>query len=419
LGFPKGENCKKIIWMMRISFIITGEEIISGFRSDKNFSYAANLLYDLGFSIHCQFVGDRKDDFLFALKCAEEFSDIIVCSGGLGSTSDDLTRFVAAEYFRTELEENPKALEHIKKKYKERTGREEIPDPLKIQAIIPKNAEVLHNPIGSAPGFTVRKGQKYFFFLPGVPNEFQEMFSKYVIEHIREKNSSKLHKINIRIFKIFGITETYTEKEIEKIGIPKGVKVSYFPSFPELTIRVVGSEIDTFAEKIKENLKEYIYSESDSDTFPKFVCNLLKEKKITISTAESLTGGELANMLTSIPGSSVYFKGGEIVYSAEAKIKLGVKKETIEKFGTVSEECAKELSQRIREKLDTEIGISTTGVAGPDPLEGKTPGTFYIGISTKDITEAFEFRFNFGRKNVKILCSYLAMKILKDKISKY
>lgn len=400
---------------MKISLIITGEEIISGFRVDKNFSHAGRKLYDLGFSIHCQFVGDRKDDFLFALRCAEEFSDIIVCSGGLGSTSDDLTRFVATDYFGVELEENSKALEYIKQKYKERTGKDDIPETIRIQAKIPKNSEPLQNTTGSAPGFKIIKGEKQFFFLPGVPNEFQEMFSKYVMEYIRKKFPSIQEK-EIKVFKIFGITETYAEKEIEKIGIPKGVKVSYFPSFPELTIRITGVQIDSFVQKVKESLKEYIYSESDSDTFAGVVGNLLKEKGLTISTAESLTGGELANMLTDVPGSSIYFKGGEIVYSAEAKIKIGVSKEIIERFGTVSEECAKELSVKIREKFNTDIGISTTGVAGPDPLEGKPPGLFYIGISTKDKTEALEFRYNVGRKNVKILCSYLSMKILKDKI---
>lgn len=400
---------------MKISFIITGEEIISGFRQDKNFSYASKILYEYGFSVHTQFVGDRKEDFMFALECAEKFSDIIVCSGGLGSTSDDLTRFVAAEYFGVELQENPEAIEHIRKKIYERSGRLEIPEPLRLQATFPKGAEPIFNEKGSAPGFKIERQGKSFFFLPGVPTEFQDMFSKYVITHI-EKSYPHAKKKNVKVFKIFGITETYAEKEIESIGIPKNVKVSYFPSFPELTIRIYGDEIEDFSEKVKEKLREHIYSESDSETFNQVVGEILKRENLTISTAESLTGGELANMLTDIPGSSLYFRGSQVVYHPEAKLKLGVKRETIEKFGTVSEQCAKELSEGVREYFGSDIGISTTGVAGPDSIEGKPAGLFYIGFSTKNSTEAFEFRFNVGRKNVKILCSYLAMKILKDKI---
>lgn len=398
---------------MKVSFVITGEEIISGFKQDKNFSYAARILYSAGFSIYAQFVGDRKDEIIFALKNAEKFSDIIICSGGLGSTSDDLTRFVASEYFGLELEENQKAIESIREKFFERTGRKDIPDILKIQALIPKGAEPLISEKGSAPGFKIEKNGKKFFFLPGVPTEFQEMFSKYVIPHLGFQE-----KKEIKIFKIFGLTETQIEKVINEIRVPPSVRVSYFPSFPEVVVRISGdrAEAEKFSKNVREKLKDFIYSEKEEESFKDVIGELLKKKKLTVSTAESLTGGELANMLTDIPGSSLYFKGGEIVYSNEAKMKLGVKKETIERFGAVSHECAKELAESVRKKFGTHIGISTTGVAGPDPLEGKNPGLFFIGISTENSTESYEFMFNIGRKYIKILCSYLALKLLKDKI---
>lgn len=403
---------------MRISFVISGEEIISGFRQDRNFAHAAKLLYDLGFSIYAEFVGDRKEDLLFALRCAEEFSDIVVCSGGLGSTSDDITRFVAAEYFGVSLEENSEAIAMIKKKFQERTGKAEIPLALRIQGMIPAGAEVIPNERGSAPGFKMEKNGKLFFFLPGVPAEFQQMFS-HVMENIIQKHPT-LRKLSSRTFRIFGLTETQIEREIKDTGIPEGIRISYFPSFPEVIVRIRGEEdaVLKISERVRDRLNQYIYSESENESFPEHISGILKERGLTVATAESLTGGELANMLTDVPGSSLYFKGGEIVYSNEAKLKLGVRRETLENFGAVSHECARELAEKVRERFRTDIGLATTGVAGPDPAEGKEPGLFYIGISTKDFTESFEFLFNFGRKYTKILCSYLALRILKDSLKK-
>jgi nicotinamide-nucleotide amidase len=403
---------------MKVSFLAIGEEIISGFREEKNIRNSSAYLYSLGFSTYIQLVGDKKEDIKFALKQAENFSDIIICSGGLGSTEDDITRFAVSEYFNVPLEENKEALEYMKEKLKARTGKDNVPDILKIQCLIPAGSTPIFNKSGSAPGFKIEKNQKIFYFLPGVSQEFSEMFQNFVLREIKEK-FPHIKSLEEKVFKIFGLTETQIQKYLKDIGIPESVKISYLPSFPEVTIRIIGEKNERFfqfCDKVKEELKNFIYSENDQDNISKVVGKILEEKGFSISTAESLTGGELANLITDTPGSSKYFKGGEIVYSNEAKIRLGVRREVIEKFGAVSYECAEEMAKAVREKYNSDFGLSTTGVAGPDPLEGKPPGLFYVGFSSKNETTAFEFKFNIGRKYTKILCSHLALKILLDKI---
>jgi nicotinamide-nucleotide amidase len=409
---------------MNIAFVVIGEEIISGLTEEKNFKSVASELYDFGFSLYLQVVGDRKDDIKFALENAEKFSDFIICSGGLGSTSDDITRKVASEYFSIPLKQYDEATETMKKKLEERYGVkfDNIPEYLKIQCSFPSGAEIIPNPLGSAFGFKISKGAKKFYFLPGVPSEFSAMFEQFVLEDIK-KEFPDVFRVEKVIFKIFGLTETQIENQIKQIGIPDSViRISYFPSFPEVMLRILGktqSSFFEFVDKLKLHLGSYIYSDDVKKSFKEVVSDFLKKSGISVSVAESFTGGELSNMLTDIGGASSYFKGGEIVYTADAKINLGVGKDVIEKFGMVSHECARELAKAVKSKFKSDIGISTTGVAGPDKLEGKNPGLFYIGFAYPDNqVESFEFFFNIGRKNLKILASYLALKILLDFLKK-
>jgi len=403
----------------KVSVVVIGEEIISSFTKEKNFVFVSEKLYPLGFSLYLQVVGDDREKIKFALSSAEKFSDFIVCSGGLGSTSDDITRKAASDYFNLPLEENEGAVKFIFERYQRRTGRSDIPDVLRFQGTFPKGAHPIPNYVGSAFGFKVERNGKIFYFLPGVPQEFADMFERSVLPDILSF-FPELKRLEEKVFKIFGVTETYVEKTLQEIGIPEGVKVSYLPRFPEVILKVQGEPeiLQDFAEKIRSNLSSFIYSEEKDKTLSSVVGELLLKNGQTISVAESLTGGELANMITDTPGSSKYFKGGEIVYTNEAKIKLGVNEETLKNFGAVSHECAKELARSVRERFNSTFGISTTGVAGPDPLEGKPPGLFYIGISSHQGEKSFELRFNIGRKNVKILASFFALKFLLEELKR-
>ena len=400
-----------------ISVIVIGEEIISSFTKEKNFVFVSEKLYPLGFTLYLQVVGDNPEQIKLALRNAEQFSDFVVCSGGLGSTSDDITRKTASEYFKLPLEENKDAISLIKKRYKMRVGRSDIPEVLRFQGTFPKGATPIPNEVGSAFGFKVEKNGKRFYFLPGVPREFANMFEMSVLPDIIS-HFPDVEKLHEKTLKIFGITETYVEREVEEIGVPDGVKVSYLPRFPEVILKVFGpaERVEEFAEKVRSRLHDFVYSENPSDTLSKVVGELLLKKGFSVSTAESLTGGELANMITDTPGASRYFRGGEVVYTNEAKLSLGVREETLRKHGAVSPECAKELAKAVREKFGSTFGLSTTGVAGPDPLEGKPPGLFYVGLSTPEGEKYLELKFNIGRKNVKILASYFALKLLFDEL---
>ncbi len=401
----------------RVSVIVIGEEIISSFSKEKNFVFVSEKLYPLGFTLYLQVVGDNPDQIKFALRSAEKFSDFVVCSGGLGSTSDDITRKVASEFFGLPLEEDKGAIDMIRERYKMRVGRSDIPNVLRFQGTFPKGATPIPNEVGSAFGFKVEKDGKKFYFLPGVPREFADMFERFVLPDIISQfpDTEKLHE---KTLKIFGITETYVEREVEKIGVPAGVKVSYLPRFPEVILKVFGpaERVEDFAGKVRSRLHNFVYSENPSDTLSKVVGELLLNGGFSVSTAESLTGGELANMITDTPGASRYFRGGQIVYTNEAKLSLGVSEETLKKHGAVSSECAKELARAVKEKFGATFGLSTTGVAGPAPLEGKPPGLFYVGLSSPDGEKYLELKFNIGRKNVKILASYFALKLLLDEL---
>jgi len=174
-----------------------------------------------------------------------------------------------------------------------------------------------------------------------------------------------------------------------------------------------------FIEKVKDTIGDFIYSDDVNKSFKDVVSDFLKRRGFSISVAESFTGGELSNMITDVAGASSYFKGAKIVYTADAKINLGVSKDIIERFGTVSHECARELARAAKSKFKSDIALSTTGVAGPDKLEGKNPGLFYIGVAYPDNkVESFEFFFNIGRKNLKVLGAYLALKIVLDFLKK-
>ncbi len=409
---------------MNIAVVVIGEEIVSGLTEEKNFKRVASELYDLGFSLYLQVVGDRKEDIKFALDKAEKFSDFIICSGGLGSTSDDITRKVASEYFSLPLKQYEKALESMKRRLEERSGRryDDIPDYLKIQCSFPAGAEIIPNTKGSAFGFKIRKGEKNFYFLPGVPSEFSAMFEEFVLEDIMKLFPSVFKHEKV-VFKIFGLTETQIENHIEQIGIPDSVvRISYFPSFPEVMLRIIGKKHESFFDfinKVKYTIGDFIYSDDVNKSFKDAVSDFLKRSGFSISVAESFTGGELSNMITDVAGASSYFKGGKIVYTADAKIDLGVSRDIIERFGMVSHECARELARAVKLKFKADIGLSTTGVAGPDKLEGKNPGLFYIGIAYPDNqVQSFEFFFNIGRKNLKVLGAYLALKILLDFLKK-
>ena len=395
---------------MRIFFVITGNEIISGFREETNFRFAAKRLSQLGWDLSLLVIGDSKEKIKEALSLAESKSDVIIVSGGLGSTSDDMTRYAASEYFSVELEENMEAKKHIEDFF-ERKGLT-APPLVGMQAMFPKGAKMLKNRFGTAFGFSFERRDKKFFFLPGVPLEFESIFSQEVMKQLSGSTS-----VYERVFKVFGLMETEIEERLKnnKQFSADGVNISFLPRFPEVTIRVYGEKerVDMLSDHIRNTIGYYVYSENDEDSLSSIVGKILSANGLTISVIESLTGGYLQDIITDVPGSSSYFKGGIVAYSDEMKMKLGVSKDIIQRFGAVSQECALSMAEAGEKFFDTDICISTTGVAGPSKICNKPVGNFFIGLSSRKTKFVKEFHFDIGRKRIKILCSYLAIDILR------
>jgi nicotinamide-nucleotide amidase len=350
-------------------------------------------------------VPDREKEIRESIDFALNKSDVVFLIGGLGGTSDDITKEVVAKHFNRGLFLDEEILNKIKK-YFESIGKK-MPELNRKVAYVIEGGKTIENRIGFAPGIELNLGRKRIFLLPGMREEFIELVNRIFEEMKGEKK-------NTGTFKLFGITECDVQKKLEDL-FTKEIKdyVFYYPSFKGLTIKIIAEKKEIFErvmDKFKDEFKEYIYSDDESE-IEKVLGEKLKEKGFTIAVAESVTGGLISNLITDVPGSSEYFKGGVVSYSNEAKIDiLNVKKKDIESFGAVSEDVAREMAEGVKEIFNADIGISTTGIAGPSGGSKEKPvGLVYIGCSIKDKTEVFRYVFKEPRLRIKMNASCAAI----------
>ncbi|MCY3826577.1 MAG: competence/damage-inducible protein A [Candidatus Dadabacteria bacterium] len=373
---------------MCVEVITTGNEIMSGLTRDTNFSWVAAELSSSGIEVkhHCA-VADDLEDLLASFTTASKRARFVIVTGGLGPTEDDLSALAAAKFLGTPLVFNPEAYEDIALKLRKR-GREPNIHHEK-QAMFPEKAAVIENPVGTASGFSFVSGNSKFYFLPGVPREFRRMFSEHVfpdISGVAEKGTI----LRVRVLRTFGLGES---EVAEKLGgfSPEEVDVGYRIRLPEIHLRFTasgddGEVLDSFLRdacaQAKERLGNFLFSEED-ELLEEVTASLLLEKDLTLSVAESCTGGLCSSRFTDIPGSSVYFLGGAVVYSNESKEKLlGVSVDTLVRFGAVSEQVVFEMARGARELFGTDIGISISGIAGPGGGTAEKPvGTVWFGFS--------------------------------------
>jgi nicotinamide-nucleotide amidase len=369
-----------------------GDEILYGQIVDTNAQWMSVELTKAGIQvIRKTSVGDREDEILTALAEAEKRADIILITGGLGPTSDDLTKPCLAKYFDCTLKLHSEALAEVTEFFKSR-GRE-LTDVNRKQAELPECCEKITNVMGTAPGMWFERNGRVFVSMPGVPHEMKRMMTDLVIPRLRQTFNPPaiLHKM----IRTVGIGESFLAEKIagwEK-SLPSHIRLAYLPSLGEVKLRLTatGSDRDTLvketealAEKLKPLAGDYIFG-YDEDPLEIVVGNTLREKKLTLSVAESCTGGYLSHLITSIPGSSDYFLGGIIPYAYEIKMRqLGVKPETLEQFGAVSEPTIREMANLVRAKFNTDIGVATSGIAGPGGATPEKPvGTVWIAYSDK------------------------------------
>ena len=394
---------------MRAEIITVGTEILLGDIVNTNSQFLAKELANLGIEVYYQgTVGDNEDRLLESLEESLHRSDMVITTGGLGPTKDDLTKETAAKLFNQELVFHEESWREIEA-YFNKLGK--VPtENNKKQAYFPKEAIVLKNNNGTAPGAILKKDNKTIIVLPGPPREMKPMFEESVKPYLQYLTDDILVSKTLRFY---GIGESSLENAIiDIINEQSNPTIAPYAKDTEVTLRITAKAIseevamdliNPVIDKIEDRVGQYIYSQGES-TLEDTVAEMLVNKNLTISVAESCTGGMVSSNLINYPGISSVFMEGCITYSNEAKMKsLGVKKETLDKFGAVSEETAREMAEGIARRYNTNIGISTTGIAGPEGGTKEKPvGLVYFGIYINGKTIVKRYIFNGSRQQVRL-----------------
>ncbi|NLK94554.1 MAG: competence/damage-inducible protein A [Clostridiales bacterium] len=406
---------------MKAEIVAVGTEILLGDIVNTNAQYLSRELASIGIEVYRQeVVGDNTNRLIEVFDEAFKRSDIVITTGGLGPTQDDLTKETACKYFGYNLVRHEESYEYLVKRYK-KLNKELTKNNLK-QVDYPKEAIVLPNPNGTAPGAIIEKNNKYIIVLPGPPKEMKPMFQDHVKGFLEAKGSGIIVS---KILRVLGIGESTAALKLKEF-IDNGVNPTVAPYAKEedVIFRVTAKGnnkeealklIEPVSEKIKDILGEDYYGEGEDNNIQNVVCKLLLDRKLTISTAESCTGGMIASRLVSYPGISEVFLEGAVTYANEAKMRtLKVKAETLEKYGAVSYETAKEMAIGIAERTGSDVSLVTTGIAGPGGgTEEKPVGLVYIGVYYKGRVEVFKEIFPGSRQNVRNKAAITALDKLR------
>ena len=391
---------------MKTAILTVGTEILFGQIVNTNAAYLSRELNNLGFDVMYHYsVGDNPKRLLELIHLAFRDCDMIITTGGLGPTQDDLTKETIAKAMGERIVVSDMAMEALKSHYR-KSERPMTENNLK-QAYMPESAEVLPNDQGTAPGFWLEKDGKIIVSMPGPPREMTNMFSKEVMPRLRSLQDSVIH---YRILRTFGLGESKMETVLlPLIDEQTDPTIATYAKEGECSLRIASKRatlqeakkaVDDMSQRVMDIIGEYVYSQ-DNEDLKDVVGRLLISKYITVSCAESCTGGLFAGTLTDIPGISCVFDRGIVTYSNKAKMEeLGVKEDTLETFGAVSSQTAAEMAQGLAEKTGSDLCISVTGIAGPDGGSLQKPvGTAYVGIRWKGNTEIIKIqRRNVNRK---------------------
>lgn len=393
---------------LKAEIIAVGTELLLGQIANTNAQIISRALQEIGIDVYFHTcVGDNRERLLDVLEAGFKRSDIIILTGGLGPTKDDLTKETVASYLKLPLKLDEHSLNQIKSYFAKR-GRPYTENNYK-QALVPEGALAIENKKGTAPGILLNKDGKTIIMLPGPPREMEPMLKDVVIPYLSKMCNSTIFS---RVMKFYGIGESALEEKLEDL-ISKQTNPTIAPLAKrgEVTIRLTAKAENRMAaekiikpveEEITKRVGNFLYG-FDDDTVEEMVARLLAKLNRTIAVAESCTGGLMAHKLTNIPGISKFFERGIVSYSNNSKeVLLKVKHDTIKKFGAVSEETAKEMAEGIRISAGTDIGVSITGIAGPD---GGTPlkpvGLVYIGYSDSNKCCVEKHIFSGGRTDIK------------------
>lgn len=417
---------------MRAAVITVGDEILIGQVVNTNASYLSSVLSSIGIPVEKVItVGDDSRAILNEFRSTHKKYDVTIVTGGLGPTHDDITKTCISKFFRSKLVEDSGTLRKIKQIFRRR--RMPMPKVNYEQALIPDIAKVVPNKVGTAPGILIDRDKKTFCALPGVPYEMKQMCKDFLLPYLRKKYSARKKIIKHKTLHTIGISESLLYETIGDISRITGnhnnavVKLAFLPSNYETRLRIsvdaknerdADNAIKSAERKLMKRAGRFIYSRDES-SIAETVGKLLGKTSQTISAAESCTGGLLASKITDVPGSSDYFLEGVITYSNSSKNKLlGVKKTTLLKYGAVSNQTAIEMAKGIRRASGSDIGISTTGIAGPSGgTKSKPVGLVWIGYSDKNISFAKDFIFTKQRLRNKEIMSKMALEIVRRQLT--
>jgi len=397
--------------------ISIGNELSSGRTLDLNSWYAAGRLTASGLKVtRITSVGDDHRMVSDALKRAVEASRFVIVTGGLGSTDDDITNEIVAQALNRPLCLDQQMLEQIKDYA--RASKIKITSSLEKMAWMPEGSRML-NPEGTACGFSLIEKEVHLYFLPGVPDQMRYLMDKIVLPEILSRYKT-LPIMRQRILKLYGLNEPGIAEIFKKIqGKTGNIVFGFYPRFPEnhITISLRGQdeptvikELDRVEMKVRRLVGSYIFAAGDQN-MEEVVGHLLLEKNLSISVAESCTGGLIGHRLTSVPGSSSYFHGGVVVYSNQSKVDLlRVDPRTLETHGAVSERTVEEMARGVKDRIKTDLGLAVTGIAGPDGGTRQKPvGTVHVGLAAREKTFSREYRFWGNRMQVKLNSSMMAL----------
>ena len=406
---------------MKAIIITIGDEILMGQILDTNSQYIAHRLTNIGVEVtEILSIPDTRDEIYNTVEYAMGEVDLILVTGGLGPTKDDVTKKVLAEYFGSRLVLHPEAMGWLEELLKGRGLA--MNEGNKSQALLPDNCRILRNFKGTASGMWFERGWKSLIAMPGVPFEMEHLMETYVVPGLKTKYPHL--QLEYRMLKVYDIPESQLAERLEKWEdrLKDGLKLAYLPSpgLVKLRLTAKGDGVKHMEEtygSLKQELAGLKYTEGE-DSIEKQLGELLRNKEMTVATAESCTGGYIAHLITSVPGSSDYFKGSIVSYANEVKTNvLGVKEEDIREQGAVSETVVIQMAEGVKKQLQTDYAVATSGIAGPGGGTPEKPvGTVWIGVATPEKSIARKFTFSFTRERNIAKAAAKALEMLIEEI---
>ncbi len=415
---------------MFAEIITIGDEILIGQIVDTNSAYIASELNKIGISVfQITTVQDDREHILKAFEEAEERAEVIITTGGLGPTKDDITKKTLCEFLNDTLVSDPGVLAHVEELF-EKYINTPISEVNRRQALVPSRAEVLHNKYGTAPGMWMKGNKAIFVSLPGVPFEMKHLMHREVIPKLADSFDRPFiyHKTLIT----YGLGESAIAERISDIelNLPASVKLAYLPNLGKVRLRLTAKgkvkdriveDVNRVAVQLYNTIGDLIYGEEEQGSIEVTLGKLFTEKKKSLSTAESFTGGKIAEQLTSVPGASVYFKGSVVSYATSVKIDLlKIPVEMVEKHSVVSAEVAMAMAKSVKRLTGSDFAVATTGNAGPTKGDSDADiGTVFIAVATPENVYAEQFTMGNHRTRIVQKSVHMALQMLQKEILKF